>query len=140
MELIAGVLNISAANKRVAIIDQETANLLGVHSSDRIRLTCCGKEIIAIADVATGYPQDRIWLYIEIAQALGAKDGEIIQVQPAPIPESLNNVRAKLRGERLRDQEIYTIVKDVVEQHHLYGRVPKHAGRGSAEGVWLPAR
>ena len=117
MELIAGILNISAAGKRVAIIDQETANLLGVHSSDRIRLSCCGKEVIAIADVATGYPPDRIWLYLEIAEALGAEDGEAVQVQLAPMPESLSNVRAKLRGERLREEEIMSIVKDVVEQH-----------------------
>lgn len=117
MELIAGILNISAAGKRVAIIDEQTANLLGVHSSDRMRLSCCGKEVIAIADVATGYPPDRIWLYLEIAQALGAKDGDALQVQRAPIPESLANVRAKLRGERLRDEEIMSIVKDVVEQH-----------------------
>ena len=117
MELIAGILNISAVGKRIAIIDEQTANLLGVHSSDRIRLTCCGREVIAIADVATGYPPDRIWLYLEIAQALGATDGKAVQVQRAPMPESLSSVRAKLRGERLREQEILNIVKDVVEQH-----------------------
>ncbi len=117
MELVAGVLNITAGGKRVAIIDEETASLLGLHSSDRIRLTCCGKQIIAIADVATGYPPDRIWLYLEISEALGAKDGDTVEVQLAPMPESLSNVRAKLRGERLREQEIMTIVKDVVEQH-----------------------
>jgi AMP phosphorylase len=117
MELVAGVLNITAGGKRIAIIDEETASLLGLHSSDRIRLTCGGKEVIALANVATGFGPDRIWLYLEIAEALGAKDGDTVEVQLAPMPESLSNVRAKLRGERLREQEIMTIVKDVVEQH-----------------------
>ncbi len=117
MDLIAGILNISAVGKRIAIIDEQTANLLGVHSSDRIRLTCRDKEVIAIADVASGYPSDHIWLYLEIAQALGARDSDLVKVERAPIPESLSSVRAKLRGERLRDHEILNIVEDVVEQH-----------------------
>ncbi|MCW4005912.1 MAG: AMP phosphorylase [Candidatus Bathyarchaeota archaeon] len=117
MELIAGLLYITAGGKRIAIIDQETANTLGVHSSDRIRLRYCDKEIIAIANVAAGYPADRIWLYAEIPQALGVKDGETLDVELAPIPESLVHVRAKLRGQRLQEHDLTTIVQDVVERH-----------------------
>jgi AMP phosphorylase len=117
MELIAGVLNITAGGKRIVIINTETAGLLGVHSSDRVKLAYGDKEIIAIADLASDFPADRIWFYAEIAQALGISGDEAVQVQLAPMPESLGNVRAKLRGERLRDEELLTIVKDVVEQH-----------------------
>ncbi len=117
MKLVAGILNITAGGKRIAILDDEIAGLLGLHSSDRLRLTYGGKELIALVNVATDFPHDRIWVYLEIAQALGIKDGDKIEVQLAPMPESLNNVRAKLRGERLREHEIVTIVKDVVEQH-----------------------
>ena len=117
MELIAGVLNITAGGKRIVILNDETAGLLGVHSSDRVKLGYAGKEIIAMANLAADFPPDRIWFYTEIAQALGITGDETIQVQLAPMPESLNNVRAKLRGERLRDQELFNIVKDVVEQH-----------------------
>jgi AMP phosphorylase len=117
MELIAGILNITTGGRRIAILDDQTAGLLGVHSSDRIHLSFHGKELIAIADVATDYPPDRIWLYLEIAEAIGIRDGDVIEVQLAPIPESLSNVRAKLRGERLREHELVTIVQDVVEQH-----------------------
>ena len=117
MELTVGVLNITAGGKRIAIIDDETADLLGVHSSDRIKLSYGGKEIIALANVAADFPPDRIWLYLEISEALGVKDGDAVEVQLAQMPESLSNVRAKLRGERLREQEIMTIVTDVVEQH-----------------------
>jgi AMP phosphorylase len=117
MQLKAEVLNITAGGKRIAILDSETAGLLGVHSSDRIRISRGGQHLIAIANVAANFPQNRIGLYAEVSEALGVKGDEALEVQLAPMPESLSDVRAKLRGERLREQEIKTIVKDVVEQH-----------------------
>ncbi|XES77734.1 MAG: AMP phosphorylase [Candidatus Bathyarchaeia archaeon] len=117
MELIAGVLNITTGGKRIVILNDETAALLGVHSSDRVKLSYGGKEVIAIANLASDFPADRIWFYLEIAHALGVTGGETVDVQLAPMPESLGNIRAKLRGQRLRNEEIFTIVKDVVEQH-----------------------
>ncbi|MCW4018227.1 MAG: AMP phosphorylase [Candidatus Bathyarchaeota archaeon] len=117
MELIAGVLNITTGGKRIVILNDETAAMLGVHSSDRVKLSYGGKKVIAIANLAADFPADRIWFYTEIAQALGVTGNENVDVQLAPMPESLGNVRAKLRGQRLRDHEITTIVKDVVEQH-----------------------
>ena len=117
MDLIAGVLNIFAGGKSIVILNSEAAASLGVHSSDRVKLTYRNKEVIAIADLAADFPTDRIWFYAEIAQALGISGNETVQVQLAPMPESLGNVRAKLRGERLRDEEMLTVVRDVVEQH-----------------------
>jgi AMP phosphorylase len=117
MELTAGVLTIIAGGKRIVILNTETAAQMGVHVSDRVKLTYAGKEVIAIADLAADFPADRIWFYLEIAQALGLSGDEVVEVQLAPMPESLGNVRAKLRGERLRDEELFSIVRDVVEQH-----------------------
>jgi AMP phosphorylase len=117
MDLIVGVLNITAGGKRIAILAEPTAGLLGVHSSDRIRLAFGGKKLIAIADVATDFPPDRVWLYLEVAEVMGIRDDDVVKVELAPMPESLSNVRAKLRGERLREHELFNIVQDVVEQH-----------------------
>jgi AMP phosphorylase len=117
MELIAEVLNITAGGKRIAILGEETARLLGVHSSDRICITYRDRQIIAIANLATHFPKKRMGLYKEISETLGLKTGETLDVHLAQLPESLRNVRAKLRGERLREHDIKTIVKDVVERH-----------------------
>jgi AMP phosphorylase len=117
MELIAEVLNITAGGRRIAILSEETANLLGVHSSDRIRITYADQQIIAIANLATHFPQNRIGLYEEISKTLGLKGDETVEVQLAQLPESLRYVRAKVRGERLREHDVVTIVKDVVERH-----------------------
>jgi AMP phosphorylase len=117
MELIAEVLNITTGGNRIAILREQSASLLGVHSSDRIRLTYGTSEAIAIANIAANFPMNRVGLYEEIAAALGVKGEEQINVNLAPVPESLINVRAKLRGDRLREQDIKTIVQDVVERH-----------------------
>jgi AMP phosphorylase len=117
MELIAEVLNITTGGNRIAILSEQSASLLGVHSSDRIRLTHGTSEAIAIANIASNFPMNRIGLYEEIATALNVKGDEKITVKLASVPESLINVRAKLRGDRLREKDIKTIVQDVVERH-----------------------
>jgi len=117
MELTAEVLNITAGGRRIAILSEETASLLGVHSSDRIRITYCEQQIIAIANLAAHFPKNRIGLYEEISETLELKTDETVNVQLAQLPESLRHVRAKLRGERLRQHDMVTIVKDVVERH-----------------------
>ena len=117
MELTVEVLPIMTGGSRIAILSGEAAGSLGVHSSDRIRVNYGGKEIVVIANIAEYYPKKRIGLYEETTAALGVKEDETVSVQLAPLPESLFNVRAKLHGERLRESDIITIVKDVVERH-----------------------
>ena len=117
MELKVELLPILTGGSRIAILSEESASSLGVHSSDRIRIKYGNQEMIAIANIAEFFSNKRIGLYDETAKALGVKEDETVSVQLAPLPESLYNVRAKLHGERLRENDIITIVKDVVERH-----------------------
>ncbi|MCW4023535.1 MAG: AMP phosphorylase [Candidatus Bathyarchaeota archaeon] len=117
MKLIAEILHISSGGIRFAILSQESANTLGIHSSDRIRISFGSREMITIANIATIFPQNRIGLYQETASALNIKEDTEVNVELANYPESLMHIRAKLRGERLREQDLVAIVKDVVERH-----------------------
>ncbi|MHC4891479.1 MAG: hypothetical protein ACYTEO_18655, partial [Planctomycetota bacterium] len=103
---MAEVLKITAGGRRIAILGEETASLLGVHSSDRIRIAYGDQQIIAIANLATHFPKNRIGLYEEISETLGLRGDEPVIVQLAQLPESLRHVRAKVRGERLREQDL----------------------------------
>jgi len=119
MELVVELLNITTGGNRIALINQQTANELGVHSSDRIKISYGDKNMIALVNTAKHFPMERIGLFEETEAALkGVKDGDTVQVTLAPLPESLFSIRAKIRGERLRDRDMVAIVKDVVE-HHL---------------------
>ena len=117
MELIVELLNITTGGNRIAIISEQTANLLGVHSSDRIKIVHNQKDVIAIANIAEHFPNNRIGLFEETEAALNVKGDEKVEVKLAPLPESLFNIRAKVRGERLREKDIIAIVNDVVERH-----------------------
>ena len=117
MELIVELLNITTGGNRIAVISEQTASSLGVHSSDRIKIVYGKRQVISIANIAEHFPNDRIGLFEETEGALAVKGDEVVQVQLAPLPESLFNIRAKLRGERLREKDIIAIVKDVVERH-----------------------
>ena len=44
MELSVEVLMITTGGSRIAILSEESANMLGVHSSDRIKITCKNQE------------------------------------------------------------------------------------------------
>jgi AMP phosphorylase len=118
MKLKARLLEIEAGGRRIAILDNETASFLGVHSSDRVKITYKNQSAVAIANVATDFPLNYVGLYKEVSSKLGLKDEENVEVQAAEVPEGLRYVQAKIRGERLRENEVDVIVRDVVE-HHL---------------------
>lgn len=118
MKLKAKLLDIQAGGRRIAILDDESADLLGVHSSDRVRISYKNKQIIAIANIASDFPRNQIGFYKEISKMLGITTGEVVEVQHAFIPESLKYVQEKIHGERLQEKKIKAVVKDVVE-HHL---------------------
>jgi len=118
MDLVVELLSITTGGNLVIVIGQKTASLLGVHSSDRIKITSGTKCIIAIANIAENFPENHIGLFEETKEALpGVKDTAFVSVQPAPLPASLFNIRAKLRGERLHEKDLFTIVQDVVDRH-----------------------
>lgn len=117
MQLEARILDISAGGRRIVLLDDETASLLGVHSSDRVCIAFNGKQLVAIVNIARSFPSTQVGLYREIAKELGIKSGDKVEVCYASLPESLAFVRRKILGERLEDEEIKAIVKDVVERH-----------------------
>jgi len=118
MKLKVRLLEIQAGGRSIAILDDETASFLGVHSSDRVRISVGNQQVIAIVNVAANYPPNYVGLYDEVSKKLAVKGGETVEVQSAEAPESIGYVQAKIRGERLREKEIDTIVKDAVT-HHL---------------------
>ncbi len=117
MDLTVEVLMITTGGSRIALLSEQSANLLGVHSSDRIKISFKNQEMIAIANIADYFPPNRIGLYRETIAALGVKEADSVKVELAALPESLFNIRAKLHGERLLEKDIVAIVKDVVERH-----------------------
>lgn len=114
MKLKAKLLDIQAGGRRIAILDDETASSLGVHSSDRVTITYHNERLTAIVNLAGNFPHNCVGLYDEIAQKLGMTTGDLVDVQLAETPEALTYIKAKIAGKRLRGNEIDMIVSDVV--------------------------
>ncbi len=116
MMLRARLLDIQTGGRRIAILDDETASLLGVHSSDRVKITYNDEDLIVIVNTASKFPRNYIGLYEEVSRNIGINEGEKVDVQFAETPETLSYIQSKIRGGRLRENEIRMIVNDVVER------------------------
>ena len=117
MEFKVKLLEIRSGGKQIIVIDDEYASLMGIHSSDRVKIAYKKKNIIAIANVATDFPKETVGIYEEVQDKLKSKDGDVITLRPAERPESLTYIRDKIYGRRLRVNEIKSIIQDVVERH-----------------------
>ena len=117
MEFKVKLLGISAGGKQIVIMDNEHASSLGIHSSDRVEITCKKLTLIAIANVATDFPKKTLGIYEEVQDILKTQENETVNVRPAERPESLGHIRDKLMGRRLSASEIKSIILDVVERH-----------------------
>ena len=115
MNLRAQLLHIQAGGRNVAILDDASASYLGVHSSDRVKISYKNKHTVAIVNVAANFPRGSIGLYEEPAKKLGVEKEEDVKVELVTLPESLSYIQAKINNGRLRGNEIELIIRDVVE-------------------------
>ncbi|WGM89232.1 MAG: AMP phosphorylase [Candidatus Bathyarchaeota archaeon] len=117
MEFKVKLLDIRAGEKQIIVIDDEYASRMGIHSSDRVKITYKNKKTIAIANVATNFPEKTVGIYEEVQEKLKIKENETVTIKPAERPESLGFIRKKIMGRKLRHEEIKSIIVDVVERH-----------------------
>jgi len=95
------------------------ARNLGALARDRVRIRSAdGKSTVALVDitktlVATG----QIGLPRFVADELRINDGAEISVLPIPPPISVKYVHEKMRGTKLGREEVYAIVRDVVDRN-----------------------
>lgn len=113
MKLQAKYLRIESGGKPVVTISMEDAGELGVRSGERVKLGFNGREISAIVNIVTKSVEAGIvGMYDEVSRSLGIKDGEVVEVESAHFPASLQHIRNKLRKRKLNYEEILEIVKD----------------------------
>ncbi len=102
----------------VALLNNETAEKIGVHSLDRVVIKTrhnTPKKISTIVNTIMGtVGKKEIVVSCELKQALGLKSGQEVEVVFAPTPNSLGFIKKKLENQRLKKNEIEEIIQDVV--------------------------
>ncbi|VVB83621.1 AMP phosphorylase [uncultured archaeon] len=117
MELKVKVLK-WAAGFPVAMLNENTANIIGVKTKGRILIQTLSKNpssVSTIIDtVSTLVGKDEIAISQELKERLNLKHHQKVDVDLSPVPKSLTFIKKKLNGEMLTQSEINEIIKDVI--------------------------
>ncbi|TAL48155.1 AMP phosphorylase, partial [archaeon] len=108
-------LNIDAGGKPIVVMNADDSKELGIKSSERIWMRYGKKQTIAIANIATKSARGYVGVYDEVKNVLGLKEGVEIEIDLAKYPESLEHIKNKLKGRKLEREDIFEIVRDVIQ-------------------------
>ncbi len=102
----------------VAMLNKKTAEKVGIHLHDRISIKTLSKpfrEITTLVDLIEGLVRkDEIAVSSEIKKRLCLRIGQEIDIIIAPTSKSLEYIKKKLNRKRLSQEEISSIIQDVV--------------------------
>ncbi|MEM2899515.1 MAG: thymidine phosphorylase, partial [Thermoplasmata archaeon] len=101
------------------IMNDKDANEMGINRHDRVRISTNKKFLAAIVQISkTMLKEGEIGVYKNVAQELGLKEGDMVQVAATEKPKSIEFIKKKMDGHELTKDEIRAIVKDITE-HNL---------------------
>lgn len=114
MQLLVDVLGIDSGGKPIVFLNKSDAEEIGVAASGRVILKA-KKEVIAIVNISTKtVKKGHIGISEEVRQAFGVAPHKL-DVDISAFPRALQYIRSKLDGKKLTHNEIYEIVKGVVD-------------------------
>jgi len=116
MKLKVKILGMNAGDKRIVLLNDDTAEELGIISLSRIVISHGEKSTVAIVNTSERVVgKGEIGLFDEIVENMGLEDGINVDVEVSEQPESIEYIKARLKGRKLREEELLAIVKDVVD-------------------------
>jgi thymidine phosphorylase len=119
MELCVKLIDISTGDSPVVLMTRKAAITHDLHSTDRVVLSSNGKSVIATVnttDSGFGLEDNEIGMFKETATDLGTEHACMVQITPAPKPESIKLIKKKMSKEELGADEIKLIVQDIVDR------------------------
>jgi AMP phosphorylase len=101
----------------IVMMNEEEANNFGIQPGDKISLQWRGSKIINVeVNVSTkGIRPGYIGLYKDIWKKYSIELNEIMEMHILSRPDSILAIKKKLLGEKLKYEEIYSIMKDISE-------------------------
>ncbi len=115
MKLSASVLPIKVGRYSV-VLSKDDADEMGVVEGDRLKISKGRSVISGSVQIATGLiARGRIGVYQDVAEELRIEDGSEVEIFPISRPPSVEFIRKKLEGGKFTKEEVYEIIKDIVE-------------------------
>ncbi len=102
--------------RSVVIMNVKDAQELGLGPTSRVRLTKGDKRRSAvIALTATMTQPGKILVSQDIANELRLSKEDMVGLRPIPVPPSFYVLQRRLHGERVSQDEMFKLIKDIVE-------------------------
>lgn len=100
----------------ICILHEKSARKIGASAESRIKLSWGDREFFLGGIIAKGdlVGEDEIIVPSYISGYLGLKDGDTVHVSSLNVVSSIEYIRNKLRGGKLKVEEISAIVRDVI--------------------------
>ncbi len=116
MQFKARIIDIEAGRHEIAINEQE-AKQLDVELMDRVKVKRLGKEVTAIVT----FSKTHVWngeveIFSETAAELNLNNGDYVEIQATSRPQSLDFIKKKLDKQILPENEINSIISDLVQE------------------------
>lgn len=103
----------------VAMLNEKTAEKIGVHSKDRVLIKTLSKKplkLSVILDTVKGMiKEDEVAVSSELGVKLNLRNEKKVSVTLSSPPKSLNFIKKKLNKKRLSQKEIEEIIEDIVD-------------------------
>ncbi|RLG81451.1 MAG: AMP phosphorylase [Thermoprotei archaeon] len=111
---VAEVIDIDIGRNFV-VMNEKDAQELGLGPNHRVKLMRGDRSVAAVvATSKTLVPPGRIAISRDIAFNLKISGGDEVGIRPLPLISGLLALRKRMRGERLTQEEMYGIIRDVV--------------------------
>jgi AMP phosphorylase len=101
--------------RAICIIHEKTAEHMSIHPGERISIkNSKGKKIVAVADIGSDFVnQHEIAISNTISENLNLTKESHVEVELTEQPTSIELIKKKLRGEKLKKEEIREIIENI---------------------------
>lgn len=116
MKLKVKDMDIATGGKLIAILNQNDAKKLDLHSGDRILIKHNSHSTTCVLDISESkkaVPEGKVGLFEEVLDKIKVKQGSIVKISLTGKPESVKHIRDKLHGKRLNYKELLHIMDDI---------------------------
>ncbi len=98
----------------IALLHDDDAREMGIREGDRVKVIHEGNTVTALANLSDTFVlRGQVGLLGSSFKFVGPEEDELIEVQIAPRPESIDYIRKKMDGLELSTTEIEVIIQDI---------------------------
>ncbi len=114
MKLRVKILDMDA-HRYISVLNEKTASKMGEGPDGRLLISKNDKSVVTIINTTNTFiEEDEVGVFKDVAEILGVRNGEEVEVFPEEPPISVEYIRKKIMGETLSAEEIKAIIMDVV--------------------------